>query len=171
MPRITAVQAGSQNRCAFLDMLATSEGTSTDPVTQDDGYDVLVTGVNGPARFDSYATHPDILVVVNSAGLESTAAGRYQELHENWVVYHPQLNLPDFGPISQDLMALQQIRETGALPYIDMGCIAKAIALCSHLWASLPGNNYGQHQNHEDTLIATYQGFGGTLDTSGDCGT
>ena len=163
MPRISIDLAGSQNRLAFLDMVASSEGTVTDPATLDDGYDVLVTGMNGPQRFDSYASHPDILVTVNTSGLQSTAAGRYQLLYRYWVAYQVSLNLPDFSPISQDRIALQQIRERGALPFIDAGNFPKAVSLCSNIWASLPGNGYGQHQNTIAALMATYQLAGGSL--------
>ena len=43
---------------AFLDLIAWSEGTSTSPVTQNQGYDVIVTGVDGPAVFTDYSDHP-----------------------------------------------------------------------------------------------------------------
>jgi len=163
MPVISVAQAGSLNRCAFLDMLASSEGTSSDPVTQDDGYDVLVTGVNGPARFASYATFPNVLVKVNNAGLSSTAAGRYQLLNRWWVAYSSLLHLSDFSPLSQDLIALQQIRESRALPDIDVGNLAQAVSLCAHIWASLPGNGYGQHTNSLDSLHAAFILNGGTV--------
>lgn len=166
MPRITPDQAGGQNRCAFLDMLGFSEGTVSDPVTQDDGYDVLVTGMHGPQRFSSYASHPDVLVTVNTSGLQSTAAGRYQLLYRYWVAYKAQLNLPDFSPVSQDLIALQQIRERGALPYIDAGNFAHAVLLCSNIWASLPGNGYGQHQNQVAALQVAYQAAGGEVSST-----
>jgi muramidase (phage lysozyme) len=166
MPRISADQAGGVNRCAFLDMIGFSEGTVNDPATQDDGYDVLVTGMNGPQRFSSYADHPDILVTVNTSGLQSTAAGRYQLLYRYWQAYKAQLNLPDFSPVSQDLVALQQIRERGALPYIDSGDFAHAVLLCSNIWASLPGNGYGQHQNTVALLQGAYQAAGGQLSST-----
>ena len=35
-------------------------------------------------------------------------------------------------------MALQQIKERGALPMIDRGDIRQAIDRCSNIWASLP---------------------------------
>lgn len=165
MPRITTEQAGGANRGAFLDMIARSEGTVSDPATRDDGYDVLVTGLDGPQRFDSYAAHPDVLVKVNGNGLESTAAGRYQLLYRYWVSYQKQLALPDFGPISQDRIALQQMRECNALPDIDIGNFAHAVALCSRIWASLPGNDYGQHENAIALLQGYYAGAGGTLST------
>ena len=39
-------------------------------------------------------------------------------------------------------MALQQIKERGALPMIDRGDIRQAIDRCSNIWASLPGAGY-----------------------------
>ena len=43
-------------------------------------------------------------------------------------------------------MALQQIKERGALPMIDRGDIRQAIDRCSNIWASLPGAGYGQFE-------------------------
>ena len=51
--------------------------------------------------------------------------------------------LKDFSPKSQDAVALQQIKERGALPMIDRGDIRQAIDRCSNIWASLPGAGYG----------------------------
>ena len=53
--------------------------------------------------------------------------------------YRKQLGLKDFSPKSQDAVALQQIKERGALPMIDRGDIRQAIDRCSNIWASLPG--------------------------------
>jgi muramidase (phage lysozyme) len=157
------------NRCAFLDMLAFSEGTSTSPATRDDGYDVIVTGADGvPEIFTDYSDHPFAngrpSKVINSRGLTSNASGRYQEMLRDWPHYRDMLKLPDFGPVSQDRVAIQLIRERKALPMIDIGDIAGAIAACRNIWASLPGAGYpGQHENQLSALIAAYQRFGGTV--------
>jgi len=37
----------TKNQKAFLDVVATSEGTCTSPATKNNGYDVIVTGVDG----------------------------------------------------------------------------------------------------------------------------
>ena len=50
-------------------------------------------------------------------------------------------------PKSQDAVALQQIKERGALPMIDRGDIRQAIDRCSNIWASLPGAGYGQFEH------------------------
>lgn len=166
MARISAEQAGGVNRLAFLDMLAFAEGTSTSPITKDDGYDVIVTGMKGPQRFAGYDSHPNVIVKINRDQLYSTAAGRYQLLYRYWLTYKRILNLPDFSPVSQDKIALQQIKEKNGLSYIDSGDILSAVGKCCFTWASLPGNNYGQNPKDMVTLLRAYAKAGGSL--SGD---
>lgn len=156
------------NRRAFLDMLAVSEGTSTSPATQRDGYDVVVTGADGiPEVFTDFSDHPfnngRPSKVINSRGLTSNASGRYQFMLRDWHHYRDQLCLPDFGPESQDAWALQLIRERSALPLIDGGQFALAVARCSNLWASLPGAGYGQHENALAKLEDAYTAAGGVI--------
>ena len=58
-------------------------------------------------------------------------------------------------------MALQQIKERGALPMIDRGDIRQAIDRCSNIWASLPGAGYGQFEHKApDNLIAKFKEAG-----------
>ena len=79
--------------------------------------------------------------------LKSTGAGRYQLLFRWWDAYRKQLGLKDFSPKSQDAVALQQIKERGALPMIDRGDIRQAIDRCSNIWKLLPGAGYGQFEH------------------------
>ena len=60
-------------------------------------------------------------------------------------------------------MALQQIKERGALPMIDRGDIRQAIDRCSNIWASLPGAGYGRLSIRLDSLIAKFKEAGGTV--------
>jgi len=145
-----------QNRDAFLSMISHSEGT--DRYGTERGYNVIV----GGGLFHSYADHPRVLVQLNPK-LKSTAAGRYQLLERYFDAYKAQLGLQDFSPASQDKIALQQIKERRALADIDAGNIRTAIARCSNIWASFPGNNYGQHQNAVDPLLHYYVKAGGKL--------
>lgn len=155
------------NRLAFLEMLGVSEGTSTSEITQDRGYDVIVTGVAGPERFDDYREHPFASgrppKQINSKGLFSTASGKYQFMLHDWLHYKTLLHLPDFGPAAQDTWALQLIRERSALSLIDAGDFDAAVARCANIWASLPGAGYGQHENRIAALRAAYTAAGGTL--------
>ena len=161
MPKISVELAGSRNATAFLDMLAYAEGTSTSKHTKDDGYDVIVAGLDSPNCFASYADHPMVLVTVNNKGLKSSAAGRYQQMRKDWLHYKSLLNLPDFGRISQDRLALQHIRECRALPDIHAGRIELAIIKCRNIWASLPGAGYGQREHRMPDLLKKYVEFGG----------
>ncbi|MBO9766500.1 MULTISPECIES: glycoside hydrolase family 24 protein [Xanthomonas] len=160
MPVITPEQAGGRNVVAFLDMLAWSEGTDNGrQPTKDRGYDVLV----GGGLFQGYADHPRVLVPLPKLRISSTAAGRYQLLRRYYDAYRKTLGLPDFSPLSQDKIALQQIRERRALPLIQAGKVTEAIAKVSNIWASLPGAGYGQHEHKLDNLLAAYKRAGGQL--------
>jgi len=153
------MQTLNTQRKAFLDMLAWSEGTDKPgQPTRNRGYDVIV----GGSLFTSYADHPRKLVTLNPK-LKSTAAGRYQLLSRYWDAYRIQLGLKDFSPASQDAVALQQIKERGALPLIDKGDIRQAIDRCSNIWASLPGAGYGQFEHKADNLIARFKAAGGKV--------
>jgi muramidase (phage lysozyme) len=153
------------NRRAFLDMLSVSEGTSTSPITQNNGYDVIVTGVTGPEIFTDYSQHPFVNRKPKQVkgSLYSTASGRYQHMRVHWEHYRDQLNLPDFGPESQDLWAIQLIRERGALPLIDAGKFDLAVSRVRNIWASLPGAGYGQPEHKIEKLRAAYVAAGGVL--------
>ena len=59
-------------------------------------------------------------------------------------------------------MALQQIKERGALPMIDRGDIRQAIDRCSNIWASLPGAGYVEFEQ-ADSLIPKFKEAGGTV--------
>ena len=83
--------------------------------------------------------------------LKSTGAGRYQLLSRWWDAYLPQAAWRgDFSPKSQDAVALQQIKERGALPMIDRGDIRQAIDRYGNIWASLPGAGYGRFEHKAD---------------------
>lgn len=160
MARITPQQAGGVNVVAFLDMLAWSEGTDNGKQpTKDHGYDVVM----GGTLFTGYADHPRVLVPLAKLKISSTAAGRYQLLSRYFDAYKKQLELKDFSPLSQDLIALQQIRERRALDLIKQGKIEAAIKAVRNIWASLPGAGYGQHERKLADLLRVYQQAGGVV--------
>lgn len=148
------------NLTAFLSMIAISEGT--EPLG-DHGYNVLVGSTpEHPHLFDSYADHPRQHIEYKP-GLYSSAAGRYQILERYFDAYKAQLGLPDFSPASQDAIAIQMIRERGAFADVVAGRFQEAVEKCSNLWASLPGNRYGQHQNALADLQLAFTDAGGRL--------
>jgi muramidase (phage lysozyme) len=142
---------------AFLSTIGWAEGAS---------YDTIVTGVNGPATFTEFSDHPfapqfnrSPVTVRRSPLLESTAAGRYQLLYRYWVPYRAKLGLLDYSPASQDAVALQQMKERGAVALIAAGDIQGAITACSNIWASFPGNGYAQGGRTMGELLDKYAEF------------
>lgn len=161
MARLTEAQAGGANVLRFLDLIAFSEGTET-VKGSDDGYNVLY----GGGLFTGYQDHPrqKLTFPINGKPVTSTAAGRYQLLARYWDAYRMSLRLQGgFTPENQDRVALQQIRERRALDDIKSGRIADAITKCSNIWASFPGNTYGQNPHRLDKLLAQWEKLGGVL--------
>ena len=148
----------NNQRKAFLDMLAWSEGTDNGrQKTRNHGYDVIV----GGELFTDYSDHPR----KTCHAKPKTQINRRRTLpllSRWWDAYRKQLGLKDFSPKSQDAV-LQQIKERGALPMIDRGDIRQAIDRCSNIWASLPGAGYGQFEHKADSLIAKFKEAGGTV--------
>lgn len=144
---------------AFLDLIAWSEGTDNGrQPTNNHGYDVIV----GGKLFYDYSKHPGVYVKLNPR-LTSSAAGRYQILEKFAKHYMKQLRLPDFGPDSQDKIAIQLIKECKALDDIYAGRIHSAVYKCRSRWASLPGAGYGQHEQKVEKLIAVFEKAGGVV--------
>jgi muramidase (phage lysozyme) len=144
-----------ENQKAFLDTISFSEGTFG---KGDNGYNVIV----GGTFFYGYQDHPRMMVTLRS-GLRSTAAGRYQLLARYFDDYKKLLDLPDFSPLCQDTIALQQIKESLALSDVQAGNFDNAIHKCAHIWASFPGAGYGQPEHSIDTLRDFYVGQGGIV--------
>ena len=152
---LSAQGEAGDNVCAFLDMLAFAEGTIL--YGGDDGYNVLV----GGKTFDSYEKHPKVYVPLTRYKVTSSAAGRYQFLWKTWQALALKLNLPDFGPVSQDRAAIELIRERKALLDVREGNIILAIQKCRPIWASLPGAGYGQREHKLADLLREYSKAGG----------
>jgi muramidase (phage lysozyme) len=152
------------NLRAFLTTIATSEIGARLLAASDNGYNVLVgSTADHPRLFSSYVDHPRQLIDLPRLGIKSTAAGRYQLLARYFDPYKKQLGLRDFSPASQDAIAVQQIRERGALADIEAGRFDIAATKCRGTWASLPGAGYGQHENALVDLRRAYLKAGGQL--------
>ena len=100
----------NNQRKAFLDMLAWSEGTDNGrQKTRNHGYDVIV----GGELFTDYSDHPRKLVTLNPK-LKSTGAGRYQLLPVAGCL--PQAAWPERLPLRKVRIAryCSRLRERGA---------------------------------------------------------
>ena len=148
----------NNQRKAFLDMLAWSEGTDNGrQKTRNHGYDVIVSG----ELFADYSDHPRKLVTLNQNSNQQAPDA---------TSFFPVGGMPTASSLaerllskSQDAATWQQIKERGALPMIDRGDIRQAIDRCSNIWASLPGAGYGQFEHKADSLIAKFKEAGGTV--------
>lgn len=150
-----APDVSARNERAFLDMIAYAEGTGGP-----DGYRMMF----GGGLFDSFSDHPRIYhQFTDRAGRElvTSAAGRYQFLARTWDKLQRTLDLPDFGPASQDSAALELIRGAGALRDVQAGRIEVAIRKVAPIWASLPGAGYAQPERSMSSLLAAYAAYGG----------
>jgi muramidase (phage lysozyme) len=167
------------NVVRFLDLIGIyCEGT-TSPPSVNNGYDRIVNGVHGASVFTNYVHHPftggipPVLVVAPGSrfpnGLRSDAAGRYQFMLKTWIALATALKLPDFSPKSQDLAAIELMRERGSLAHLQNGSIALALAAhmqpsdlevavedSSTIWASFPGNSYGQGGKTMQQILADW---------------
>lgn len=172
---------------AFLDLIAASEGTSSHPLTRADGYDVIVSGVDGHNVFTDFATHPFALgrapILVRAAqpaeyepcdgtstaaprevkpavpALHSTASGRYQLILPTWQEISTLMHLGTFSAQNQDAAALKILEECHATEAILAFDIPTAIGLACDVWASFPGNLYHQGGRPMNWLLNHWQMF------------
>lgn len=121
----------------FLNMLAAAEGTTTH------GYATAF----GGGRIADLSRHPGTFrKFKETTGRTNTtsAAGRYQFIGKTWRTLQNRLGLPDFGAESQDLAAIELLRENGSLPFILKGDFHNAVKKSAKTWASLPTSPYAQ---------------------------
>ena len=114
--------------------------------TRNHGYDVIV----GGELFNDYP-----ITFRNRYAKPKTQINRRRTLPASFLLWMPRAaTQKDFSLKSQDAVALQQIKERGALPMIDQVDIRQAIDRCSNIWASLPGAGYGLLKHKADSLMA-----------------
>ncbi|MEG4960027.1 MULTISPECIES: glycoside hydrolase family 104 protein [unclassified Microcoleus] len=134
---------------AFLDTIAAAEGTASP-----DGYRTQYTGT----KFVSFQDHPREMRCGRRYGkkLCSDAAGRYQFLSTTWDRFAKKFGVRDFSPENQDLMAIELIREKGALEDIEAGRLESAVRKLAYIWPSF--RRYGGSvESSMPKLEAMYQ--------------
>ena len=146
----------NNQRKAFLDMLAWSEGTDNGrQKTRNHGYDVIV----GGELFTDYSDHPRKLVTLNpNSNQQAPDATSFFPVAD---AYRKQLGLKD-SLRKSGRCGIAVLVERGALPMIDRGDIRQAIDRCSNIWP-LPGAGYVLPEHKADSLIAKFKEAGGTV--------
>jgi muramidase (phage lysozyme) len=155
-----------KNVRAALEMISRSEGTNGDyslmvfgTVIKSALYPSLIGKKN--VRIPKLDRYPNILVKVNDKGLNSSAAGKYQIIQKTYLGAAASMGLTDFSPNTQDLIAVELIRNRGAIPYITKGDIKGALTktTLNKEWASLAGAGYGQHENSLEKLLGWFYDY------------
>lgn len=138
----------------LLRMLRFAEGTERGGP---DSYRVMFGGSLAP----DLTRHPDKVMKGRS-----TAAGAYQFLTPTWQQQQKKLGLGSFGPVEQDIAALDLARrrtlDLGGLSYLQkQGLTPEFVAALAPEWASLPTKEgrsyYGQPVKSFSELQKTYQ--------------
>ena len=141
----------NNQRKAFLDMLAWSEGTDNGrQKTRNHGYDHAgKEGYFWVLRSPSQTCHAKPKTQIN--GRRTLPA-----------------SFPLVGCLPQAAWPERLLEKSGrcgiaarlGLNFLDRGDIRQAIDRCSNIWASLPGAGYGQFEHKADSLIAEIQRSG-----------
>lgn len=141
---------------ALLRMIRYAEGTERGGP---DSYRVMFGGGLAP----DLKQHPD--KVITGGGYSSSAAGAYQFLTPTWQQQQKKLGLQSFGPVEQDIAALDLARQRtmglGGLSYLqEKGLTPEFVAKLAPEWASLPTQQgksyYGQPVKSYDELKKVY---------------
>lgn len=114
----------------FLDFLGRAEGAD---------YNTIV----GGKQFTDFRAHPRVVGLRTAEG-PSTAAGKYQIVGTTYDAVAPKLGIRDFSPDSQDKIAIELIRQKGALEDVRNGNFDAAVGKLGGTWASLPSSPYSQ---------------------------
>lgn len=132
---------------AFLGTIAKAEGTY-------DSYDMVVYDAAGRGSITDFSRHPNIARTRKIRGKDttSTAAGRYQIISKTYKGLAKKTGRTDFTPQSQDLNAVELLRETGAIAALQRGDFDAAAAAAGTQWAGMPGVLGKKHDQPQRTL-------------------
>lgn len=133
----------------FLDILAKAEGTYG---KGDNGYNVAFGG-DTTVGYDAHPGQYYEFTQTDGKKNRTSAAGRYQFIKPTYDTLAQRLGVTDFSPETQDRMALELIRENGALDDVLGGNYEAAINKLGGVWASLPSSTAPQpHRSMAELL-------------------
>lgn len=159
---------------AMLDTIGFTEGTGTNygkvvngevigRNKKDMGFDAdLKPGAKNVTTMDM-SQHPNVKVQVNK-NLVSSAAGRYQFLSNTWNNLSKTLGLPNFHASTQDIAAVQLMKDRKMIEPLLNGDLKTAVNRGAGEWASLPkadgnGAYAGQKAKSFEAIEQRYNDF------------
>jgi len=150
----------NSNVKAFLDTIADCEGAD-----YNFKYGAIKGKKNDKWRFTDYSTHPGA-----GFGGKTTAAGRYQITKANWTENGiNKMGLSDFSPHTQDLIAVEGLRQINAIEAVIDGDMTVAIGRAAKTWNSMPlgkgaaNRVVGQHYFKYEEIVSMFKGYGGKV--------
>jgi muramidase (phage lysozyme) len=117
----------------YLHMISSAEGTAQASNPYAVGF--------GGTQLSDLSQHPGTeSTFTQTDGKQNTtsAAGAYQFEKGTWAGIQKALNLPDFGPQSQDMGAVYLMNQNGSLQDVENGDYQSALQKDGKTWASLP---------------------------------
>ncbi|WP_229477077.1 paar repeat-containing protein [Massilia rubra] len=125
---------------------------------------------NDPWRFTDFSTHP-------GAGHNGicTAAGLYRITREVWQEVGARMDLSDFCAETQELIAVDVLRELGVLGKIQAGDIDATLAAAATCWPGLPRTpgsqaRFAAPDAAYESFMQKYGECGGTIASRADQG-
>lgn len=160
---------------AMLDTISYTEGTGGNygkvvngtvigRNRKDMPYDASLTkGMKNVSTFDM-SKHPNVAVKWAKGQKPSSAAGRYQFLSKTWQNVSQKLGLNNFHATSQDLAAVELMKERNMIEPLLDGDLRTAVTRGAPEWASLPkadgkGNFKGQKARAFADIERAYNNF------------
>lgn len=146
---------------AFLAAIAKAEGGDYHAKY---GYGWAKGFQTGKWTFTDESTHPGA-----GFGGSTTASGLYQITIATWREYGGKMELTDFSPHTQDLIAVDMLRTLGVIDKIKAGDIPAAMPKAATRWAALPEGpgkkNHYPPQPYDDypKFLSNYKSAGGTV--------
>jgi muramidase (phage lysozyme) len=124
--------------------------------------EALTKGMKNVSTLDM-SQHPNVAVRVNSK-IVSSAAGRYQFLSGTWRGVSEKLGLANFHATSQDIAAVQLMKDRGMIEPLLNGDLQTAVNRGAGEWASLPkadgdGAYEGQNARSFEAIERAYNDF------------
>lgn len=143
---------------SMLDTIAQAEGTHGN-------YNQIVGERSGSGTITDFSAHPGAMrsMTINGKRRNTSAAGRYQFTGATYRGMSNATGMSDFSPHSQDINAIELLRQTGAVEKLLAGDLRGAITAAGSMWEGLPGALVQRSGGNSRTMGEALGFFGAAL--------